>query len=244
MDVAHNGVDGLHLAMEGDYNLLVLDGMMPGIDGLGVLAALRQSKQKPVLMLAGLAVVCAAVYAVTYVNLAARQLETIAQKQTQVWHLLAESTRHGDVAMLKHKLDDFFIGHQGLALSLQRPDGSVLYVSAAGVPPSETARELRFEVLLPTATSSALTATLALDTRDDRPLLQRLGFTLMAAAVMGTVLTWDGSAQPEELEPLIAQFNDLLGWLAQAGMASRFPRVPSSTGARSCKRDSPCHDSS
>lgn len=51
VDVAHNGVDGLHLAMEGDYNLLVLDGMLPGIDGLGLLAALRQSKQTPVLML-------------------------------------------------------------------------------------------------------------------------------------------------------------------------------------------------
>lgn len=51
VDVAHNGVDGLHLAMEGDHNLLVLDGMLPGIDGLGLLAALRQSKQTPVLML-------------------------------------------------------------------------------------------------------------------------------------------------------------------------------------------------
>jgi two-component system copper resistance phosphate regulon response regulator CusR len=51
VDVAHNGVDGLHLAMEGDYDLLVLDGMLPGIDGLGLLAALRQSRQTPVLML-------------------------------------------------------------------------------------------------------------------------------------------------------------------------------------------------
>jgi two-component system copper resistance phosphate regulon response regulator CusR len=51
VDVAHNGVDGLHLAMEGDYELLVLDGMLPGIDGLGLLAALRQSKQTLVLML-------------------------------------------------------------------------------------------------------------------------------------------------------------------------------------------------
>ena len=51
VDVAHNGVDGLHLAMECGYDLLVLDAMLPGIDGLGVLAALRQSKQTPVLML-------------------------------------------------------------------------------------------------------------------------------------------------------------------------------------------------
>jgi DNA-binding NarL/FixJ family response regulator len=37
--------------MESDYDLLVLDGMLPGIDGLGLLAALRQSKHTPVLML-------------------------------------------------------------------------------------------------------------------------------------------------------------------------------------------------
>jgi heavy metal response regulator len=51
VDVAHDGVEGLHLASLGGYDLVVLDGMLPGIDGLAVLAALRQSKQTPVLML-------------------------------------------------------------------------------------------------------------------------------------------------------------------------------------------------
>jgi len=51
VDVADNGVDGLHRAMESEYDLIVLDGMLPGIDGLGLLAALRQSKQTPVIML-------------------------------------------------------------------------------------------------------------------------------------------------------------------------------------------------
>lgn len=51
VDLCHDGVDGLHMAMEGSYDLLLLDGMLPGIDGLGVLAALRQSKDMPVLML-------------------------------------------------------------------------------------------------------------------------------------------------------------------------------------------------
>lgn len=51
VDVAHSGIDGLHMASELDYDLLILDGMLPGIDGLAVLAALRQSKQVPVLML-------------------------------------------------------------------------------------------------------------------------------------------------------------------------------------------------
>ncbi|QPF74130.1 heavy metal response regulator transcription factor [Roseateles sp. DAIF2] len=51
VEVAHNGIDGLHLAIEGDHQLVILDGMLPGIDGLAVLAALRQSKSTPVLML-------------------------------------------------------------------------------------------------------------------------------------------------------------------------------------------------
>ena len=54
VDVANNGIDGLHLAVEGQFDAIVLDRMLPGIDGLGVLAALRQSRQTPVLMLTAL----------------------------------------------------------------------------------------------------------------------------------------------------------------------------------------------
>ncbi|WP_375574539.1 heavy metal response regulator transcription factor [Paracidovorax oryzae] len=51
VDVARDGVDGLHLAMEGTYDAIVLDRMLPGLDGLAVLAALRTRRQTPVLML-------------------------------------------------------------------------------------------------------------------------------------------------------------------------------------------------
>ncbi len=51
VEVAHNGTDGLHAAADGDHDLLILDVMLPGIDGLAVLSALRTSKQTPVLML-------------------------------------------------------------------------------------------------------------------------------------------------------------------------------------------------
>lgn len=51
VDLAHTGIDGLHLAMSGDYDLILLDGMLPAIDGLTVLGSLRLSKQTPVLML-------------------------------------------------------------------------------------------------------------------------------------------------------------------------------------------------
>jgi two-component system copper resistance phosphate regulon response regulator CusR len=51
VDVAHDGIDGLHFASEGDYDLIVLDVMLPGIDGFRLLETLRKSKDVPVLML-------------------------------------------------------------------------------------------------------------------------------------------------------------------------------------------------
>jgi len=51
VDVARNGVDGLHIALSGDYAAIVLDVMLPGSDGWTVLKTLRQSKHTPVLFL-------------------------------------------------------------------------------------------------------------------------------------------------------------------------------------------------
>jgi len=51
VEVACNGTDGLHAAVTGDHDLVILDVMLPGIDGFAVLSALRASKQTPVLML-------------------------------------------------------------------------------------------------------------------------------------------------------------------------------------------------
>lgn len=51
VEVAHTGTDGLHLAITGDHSLVILDVMLPGIDGFALLSALRTSRQVPVLML-------------------------------------------------------------------------------------------------------------------------------------------------------------------------------------------------
>ena len=51
VDVASDGIEGRYLATEGDYQLIVLDIMLPGIDGFGVLSALRAKRNTPVLML-------------------------------------------------------------------------------------------------------------------------------------------------------------------------------------------------
>jgi two-component system heavy metal sensor histidine kinase CusS len=199
--------------------------------------------------LVGLVVVCAALYGATHLGFQSRQAEEMVQKQVQLRHLLAEAARDGDVATLKHKLDDFFIGHPDMQLALTRAsDGSEFYRRSAPSPAIDQ-RVARFTVPAPAPAQGTLDAVLMLDIRDDAALLRRIGFTLAFAALAGTLLVsaggfllvrlglrpvrdlvdqtrqlaadtlhrrLDGSAQPEELEPLIAQFNELLGRLELA----------------------------
>lgn len=52
VDVVHNGAEGLHRATESDYDLIILDIMLPGMNGYRVCAALRAAgHETPVLML-------------------------------------------------------------------------------------------------------------------------------------------------------------------------------------------------
>lgn len=51
VDVAHNGADGRFLALDGDYDLILLDVMLPGIDGFTVMRDIRKEKRVPIMML-------------------------------------------------------------------------------------------------------------------------------------------------------------------------------------------------
>ncbi|GGK51325.1 response regulator transcription factor [Streptomyces flaveus] len=52
VDVVHDGREGLHQAGEGSYDLVILDIMLPGMNGYRVCAALRAAGQDvPILML-------------------------------------------------------------------------------------------------------------------------------------------------------------------------------------------------
>ena len=50
----HNGVEGLAAALESPYEAVILDVMMPGMDGISVLRELRKTSDVPVLMLTAL----------------------------------------------------------------------------------------------------------------------------------------------------------------------------------------------
>ena len=51
IDVAEHGRDGEHLAQTQDYDLILLDVMLPGVNGWDILRSLRRTRQTPVLFL-------------------------------------------------------------------------------------------------------------------------------------------------------------------------------------------------
>jgi heavy metal response regulator len=52
VDATYDGEDGLHLGLEGQYDLIILDIMLPKMDGLEVLSQLRsQGSDVPILLL-------------------------------------------------------------------------------------------------------------------------------------------------------------------------------------------------
>lgn len=51
VDTALDGIDGRHLALEGHYDLVLLDVMLPGVDGFGVLDALRRAGSRAAVLM-------------------------------------------------------------------------------------------------------------------------------------------------------------------------------------------------
>jgi len=52
VDLLRDGIDGLHQGLTGDYDLVILDVMLPGMDGWQILQALRRAgKDFPILFL-------------------------------------------------------------------------------------------------------------------------------------------------------------------------------------------------
>lgn len=50
VDIAYDGISGLQMALNGDYDLLILDLMLPEVDGFEICQHVREHKNTPILM--------------------------------------------------------------------------------------------------------------------------------------------------------------------------------------------------
>lgn len=191
----------------------------------------------------GLGLVCVIVYGATSLNFSARQAEELRQKQEVIRHLVREIATQEDLPSLRHKLDDFFVGHADLKLRLTGDADTPLYTTPSTPAARADLRRVEFEIPSQWSLTTLLRAELALDSSSDTRLLRHLAWTLFASALAGAVVVsaggaWfvrralfpvrdlarqaaelnpenvgqplDGSAQAQELQPLVAQFNALL----------------------------------
>lgn len=145
---------------------------------------------------AGLGLVSLAVYLFAAAEFDARQAELLQHKRALVEHVLAEAHSDRDLPTLLHKLDDFFLGHRDIALTLLTPDGRSLYDNTAR--PGETSRSSRFKKVAFAypywgSVGGALSARMALDTAADDQFLHRLATALMSASMIGALLVSAGS---------------------------------------------------
>lgn len=50
VEIENNGKSGLETALNGDYNLIILDLMLPGVDGFEICKQIREEKNTPIIM--------------------------------------------------------------------------------------------------------------------------------------------------------------------------------------------------
>ena len=119
VDLADNGLNGYHLAMTGDYDLIILDIMLPDVNGWDIVRMLRSAnKGMPILLLTALGTI---EHRVKGLELGA---DVIIESQFQVADLMVDLvsrkvTRSGTRITLTSKeftLLEFFLRHQGEVL--------------------------------------------------------------------------------------------------------------------------------
>lgn len=191
----------------------------------------------------GLGVLSAAIYVVGVWNLSAKADTELGRKIGLVRNLVSEAASSGDLPAMRHKLDEFFLGHDDMQVTLFDPRGAMAYESPGRVSQQGMQRSTRFDLPGSVAFSEA---SIILDRSGDARLLAGLAALLMISTFLGTIavscsgfwlvrrslaplrglaeqtrlLQIDGLGNRlaldrpvEELQPWIEQFNDLLGRL-------------------------------
>ena len=134
----------------------------------------------------GLGVVCLVVYMVTAHNLNQRQIETLAQKEAIVRHLLSNIDEHAKESSQEHPLSDFLIGHEDFRVLVRTQDGDMVFPKAAPSPDNSRRVSRMFAVQPTDGKGQTFNVDLSMNISSDVQHLNRLAITLAIAAVVGT----------------------------------------------------------
>jgi DNA-binding response OmpR family regulator len=185
VDFAGDGITGLHLAVVNDYECIVLDLMLPGMDGLDVCRKLRQEARKhtPVLMLTArdalqqkLAGFETGADDYMVKPFALQELE--ARIQVLVRRSKPQQARILQVAELSYNLDTLVVVRQGKNIQLNPIALKILQCLMEASPSVVTRQELEMRVWgeeLPDSDSLRVhihTLRAAIDKPFDKPLIQ------------------------------------------------------------------------
>lgn len=142
--------------------------------------------------LVGLSLICAAIYAVTSWSFQLKQTSEFERQSALIKHLIEESVDDTERDGLRHKLDDFFLTHEEISLTL-RQGNDPIYSTA---PRRSSARWVLMpqEELKGKEGDAPMQLQLGIDIQEDSKLLARLAWTLVGAAVLGSLLiAWTGA---------------------------------------------------
>lgn len=135
-------------------------------------------------ILLGFGVLSAVIYVVAIWNLLGKAEAELARKAELVKHLVEEAAGSGDLRTLQHKLNEFFISHDDLQVTLLRPDGTVSYESPGRVPATVMHSTAVFQLPVGNAQGEIATARIILDRSSDARLLTGLAALLIVATML------------------------------------------------------------
>jgi two-component system, OmpR family, heavy metal sensor histidine kinase CusS len=138
--------------------------------------------------LLGLGVVSVCIYVVMFLNLSSKADTELARKSELIKHLVGEAVQSGDLPAMRHKLDDFFLTHQDLQVSLLDRSGTRVYESAGSVRQGQMQRGATFELPHGGAPAHPSWARITMDRSADAQLLGGLVVALVMATLLGAAV--------------------------------------------------------
>lgn len=137
--------------------------------------------------LIGFGVLSAAIYLVAALHLAAKADAELARKADLVMHLVEEAAGSGDMEAMRHKLNEFFVVHDDLQVTLMGPDGSMAFQSSGRIGTNAMQQTTTFELRGGAATRELASGTIVMDRSADARLLAGLAALLVVATLLGAL---------------------------------------------------------